>query len=79
VDAVPRFWPSLRARWPASGQRPRWAQAFIGEMLLWLISLTLLVFAVTFNLTLLYGGIAASFVVSLGLRSLAKKRAVETA
>ena len=30
--AVPRFFPSLRPRVPSSGARPRWGQAFAGEI-----------------------------------------------
>lgn len=73
VETVPRFWPSLRPRWPATGRAPRWGQAFIGELLLWLIGLTLLIFVLTFNQTVLYGGIVASFAVVLGLRSVGRK------
>jgi protein-S-isoprenylcysteine O-methyltransferase Ste14 len=34
-DAVPALIPSLRPRLPASGARPRWAQAFAGEAMMW--------------------------------------------
>ena len=74
VNQVPRFWPSLRARRPASGRTPRWGQAFIGELLLWLIGLSLFVFVLTLNQTLLFCGIALSFAASLGLQFVARKR-----
>ena len=78
VEAVPRFWPSLRPRWPASGCAPRWGQAFIGELLLWLIGLTLFLFVLTFNQTLLYGGIAASFAVSFASRAVGRRWSAAT-
>jgi hypothetical protein len=69
VNQVPRFWPGLRPRCPASGRMPRWGQALRGEALLWLIGLSLLVFVLTLNQTLLFGGIALSFIVALGQHS----------
>jgi protein-S-isoprenylcysteine O-methyltransferase Ste14 len=33
--AVPAFLPALRPRLPASGRRPAWSQAFIGEVFAW--------------------------------------------
>lgn len=47
--AVPRFWPSLRPRIPASGARPRWRQAFFGETFIWLFGLAELSIAVTLD------------------------------
>lgn len=47
LAAVPRFWPSLTPRLPASGARPRWAQAFLGESLFWCFGLGELAFALT--------------------------------
>ncbi len=35
LAAVPRLWPSLRPRLPASGLQPRWFQAFLGEAWMW--------------------------------------------
>src|SRR4051794_13490974 len=36
-DAVPRLWPALRPRVPASSLQPRWPQAFFGETFFWLL------------------------------------------
>jgi len=47
---VPRFWPSLSPRLPASGLQPRWLQAFLGELFMWAFFLGIAVFAVTLNL-----------------------------
>lgn len=48
-DAVPRLVPSLRPRVPASGLRPRWPQAFFGEIFFWLLFAGAAYFAVTLN------------------------------
>lgn len=48
-DAVPRLWPSLRPRVPASGLQPRWPQAFFGEIFFWLLFAGTAYFAVTLN------------------------------
>ena len=48
-DAVPRLWPSLRPRVPAGGLQPRWPQAFLGEVFLWLLFAGTTWFAVTLN------------------------------
>ncbi len=46
---VPRLWPALRARVPASGLRAQWRQAFLGEMFVWGFFAAMLVFAITIN------------------------------
>jgi protein-S-isoprenylcysteine O-methyltransferase Ste14 len=51
-NAVPRLWPSLTPRVPASGASPHWGQALAGELLFWFFALSLLCFAVTLNLKL---------------------------
>jgi hypothetical protein len=68
----------LRSRWPATGCTPRWGQAFVAELILWLIGITLLIFVLTFNQTLLYGGIAASFAISPGLQSVGRRWSAAT-
>jgi protein-S-isoprenylcysteine O-methyltransferase Ste14 len=32
---VPRLWPSLKARLPDGGMKPRWGQAILGELHMW--------------------------------------------
>jgi protein-S-isoprenylcysteine O-methyltransferase Ste14 len=49
LNAVPRFWPSLRPRVAASGNSPRWAQAFAGEAFGWVFGIAELSIAVTLN------------------------------
>ena len=48
-NAVPRLLPSLRPRVPASGLRPRWLQAFLGETFFWLLFAGTAYFAATLN------------------------------
>jgi protein-S-isoprenylcysteine O-methyltransferase Ste14 len=48
-NAVPRLWPTLTSRVPASGAKPVWGQAITGETLFWFLFLACLWLAVTFN------------------------------
>jgi protein-S-isoprenylcysteine O-methyltransferase Ste14 len=54
LAAVPRLWPSLRPRLPASRLQPRWFQAFLGEAWVWIFALNGFVFAWRLSLTLYY-------------------------
>lgn len=63
LQAVPRFWPSLKPRLPASGARPHWAQAFGGESMFWFFGLAMLAFAITFSLPIAGIVFAAGFAV----------------
>ncbi len=51
---VPRFWPSLWPRLPASGRKPRFAQAFWGELLMWGLAAASFVFAWSLNAAAFY-------------------------
>ena len=46
---VPRLWPSLAPRVPATGAKPQWGQAFRGETFMWGFALAIGAFAVTFK------------------------------
>jgi hypothetical protein len=46
---VPRLWPALRPRVPASSLQPRWPQAFFGETFFWLLFAGTAYFAITLN------------------------------
>lgn len=59
---VPQFLPALRARVPSSGAKPRWGQAFGGEMFIWGFAAGVIVFAITLNEALCWIITAASFV-----------------
>jgi protein-S-isoprenylcysteine O-methyltransferase Ste14 len=50
LSAVPRFWPSLWPRVPASGAVPRFGQAIVGEVFFWGFAAATLAFALTFDL-----------------------------
>lgn len=64
--AVPRFFPALRARVPSSGAKPRWGQAFGGEMFIWGFAAGVVVFAITLNAPLCWIVTAVSFIGYLG-------------
>lgn len=52
LNAVPRFWPSLKPRVPSGDRSPRWGQAIAGEMFVWLFGIAELVLAITLNIGL---------------------------
>jgi protein-S-isoprenylcysteine O-methyltransferase Ste14 len=74
--SVPRFWPALTARVPASGNKPQWVQAFGGEAFVWFFGVSEVAVAITLNSHLAWmlflGGTAAAFVVN---RLIPKSRA----
>jgi len=57
---VPRLWPSIRPRVPATGAKPHWAQAFGGEAFMWAFTAAVGVFAITLSLKLLWGVIVVA-------------------
>jgi hypothetical protein len=46
---VPRLLPMIGPRVASSGKRPRWAQAFRGETMMWLFTVTMAAFAITLS------------------------------
>ncbi len=58
---IPALWPAWRPRLAASGARPAWAQAWAGEMLMWLFAAALLLTGATLNFRLLWPAVAAAF------------------
>ncbi|HUI60544.1 MAG TPA: isoprenylcysteine carboxylmethyltransferase family protein [Steroidobacteraceae bacterium] len=60
-QAVPRLWPALRPRLPASGRRPRWRAGLAAELWFWGFAAALLAFAVTLSLVVFYVLLGASF------------------
>jgi protein-S-isoprenylcysteine O-methyltransferase Ste14 len=69
LAAVPRVFPSLRPRVPASGTRPRWGQAFRGELFMWGFALTYALFVATGNMRLLMWGCIVAVAMVLLMRS----------
>ena len=61
--AVPRFFPSLFPRVPSAGNVPNWGAGVLGELFFWTFTASLLVFAVTMNLTLYFSVLASAFIV----------------
>jgi protein-S-isoprenylcysteine O-methyltransferase Ste14 len=50
LAAVPRLWPALTPRVPASGAKPNWMDGFTSEMMMWAAALAMAVFTMTENL-----------------------------
>jgi protein-S-isoprenylcysteine O-methyltransferase Ste14 len=74
---VPRLLPSLRARVPASGARPRWAQAVVAEIMLWGVTASFAVLGWQYNAVLLMQCVLVWLGVSLIARAFPlKQRAV---
>jgi protein-S-isoprenylcysteine O-methyltransferase Ste14 len=60
MRAVPRLWPSIRARIPASGDKPDWASAFAAEAFFLSFASGVIAFAIFLNILWFYGGMVAS-------------------
>jgi protein-S-isoprenylcysteine O-methyltransferase Ste14 len=57
---VPRFFPAISPRIPADAQQPHWLQGFLGEIHIWGMALTYLLFADRYNVTILEQGVLIS-------------------
>jgi protein-S-isoprenylcysteine O-methyltransferase Ste14 len=69
-ELVPRLWPSVRPRIPASARRAKWSAGFRAEFWYWGFALAVTVFAITLKATLFFiilGASIAFFWVSLWL------------
>ena len=51
---VPRLWPSIAPRVPATGATPHWGQAFWGEAFMWGFAVAIGAFVITLNFTVLW-------------------------
>jgi protein-S-isoprenylcysteine O-methyltransferase Ste14 len=60
--SVPRFWPSLRPRVASGNLKPRWLQAFAGEIFVWLFGVAELAIAVTLDPRIGYALFGLAFV-----------------
>jgi protein-S-isoprenylcysteine O-methyltransferase Ste14 len=72
---VPSIVPSLRARIPASGSRPRWPQAILGETYFWGVALALALGGWFYNPALLTQCVVVSVGVSLVARAFVGQQA----
>lgn len=62
---VPKLWPSIRPRVPATGAEARWGQAFRGEMFMWGFAVAVALFAATLNWIVLWSVLILAFVAFL--------------
>ncbi|MBI3819448.1 MAG: isoprenylcysteine carboxylmethyltransferase family protein [Planctomycetes bacterium] len=65
-NVVPRIVPAVFPRLPASGAKPKWGQAFLGELFIWGFACGLTAFVITLDATWILGfsiaGFAAYFI-----------------
>lgn len=62
---VPRLWPALIPRVPATGAKPQWGQALWGEAFMWGFAVSIAAFGITLNLYLLWSLLGASMLIFL--------------
>ncbi|MGH9704239.1 MAG: methyltransferase family protein, partial [Candidatus Acidiferrales bacterium] len=60
---VPKLWPSIAARVPATGAKPRWGQAFRGEAFMWGFAAAFGLFAITLNTTVLWSAVGLALLI----------------
>lgn len=68
IKKVPRFFPAIMPRIPAGAAQPDWLQGFVGEIHLWGMAITYLIFAHRYNVTILEQGA----LISVGLTFLVR-------
>jgi hypothetical protein len=77
-DAVPRLWPALTPRVPASGAKPNWRDGFSGELMMWAAAAAMAVFTVTGRIAYfwaVFGAGLAVYFLQAYLREHSKKSA----
>jgi protein-S-isoprenylcysteine O-methyltransferase Ste14 len=60
--AVPRLFPSLVPKLPASGAKPKWADGLLGEAFMWILAISVIAFMITLNQRIFYFVLASAFV-----------------
>ncbi len=75
TQRVPRFFPALVARVPAGGATARWGDGVIGELYMWGVFVTYVVFAARYNATILEQGVLISLGVSIVVHGIWRPRA----
>jgi protein-S-isoprenylcysteine O-methyltransferase Ste14 len=70
LKKVPRFFPAIMPRIPAGTARPHWLQGFLGEIHLWGMAITYLIFAHRYNVTILEQGVLISVGVTFLIRAI---------
>ena len=76
---VPGLWPSLRAKVPASGTRPAWPMAVLGEIYFWGVAIAFASVGMRYNALLVTQGVMISVGVSLVARAFVPKVAAAPA
>jgi len=61
--AVPRLLPAFRPRVSSAGSTPRWGDGLLGEAFMWVLALSVLVFAITLNQHIFFVVLGSAFVV----------------
>lgn len=67
---VPRFFPAMSPRIPAGAQQPHWLQGFLGEIHIWGMAITYLIFADRYNVTILEQGALISLGIAFLVRAI---------
>jgi len=63
LEAVPRLWPSLRARVAGSGAQANWRDGIAGEMFFWIFAVGMAVFTVTLQSNYFLIALAVGFAI----------------
>jgi protein-S-isoprenylcysteine O-methyltransferase Ste14 len=71
---VPRLFPSLTARVPASTTKPTWLKAFLSEIYMWGVFVSFAVLGWRYNSVLIIKGVLISLGISLIIRAFLPKR-----
>ncbi|NYF91878.1 isoprenylcysteine carboxylmethyltransferase family protein [Tunturiibacter empetritectus] len=71
---VPRLFPSLTARIPASPMRPSWPTAFLSEIYMWGVAISFAALGWRYNSVLIIKGVLISLGLSLIVRAFLPKR-----
>jgi protein-S-isoprenylcysteine O-methyltransferase Ste14 len=67
---VPRFFPAISPRIPAGTAQPHWLQGFLGEIHLWGMTLTYVIFAHRYNVAILEQGVLISVGITFLVRAI---------
>jgi hypothetical protein len=59
--AVPRLFPSLVPKLPASGAKPKWSDGLLGEAFMWLLAISVIAFMITLNQRIFFFVLATAF------------------
>src|ERR1035437_1186982 len=70
LKKVPRFFPAILPRIPAGVAQPHWLQGFLGEIHLWGMTITYLIFAHRYNVTILEQGVLISVGITFLVRAI---------